>query len=58
MRVLEELSGVDRAWLLMDRPLNPMMIVGLMTLEAPIERERLRTLILDRFLTYPFAAGR
>ncbi len=53
MRVVEDLSGVDRAWLLMDRPLNPMMIVGLMTLEAPIARERLRALIMERFLKYP-----
>lgn len=53
MRVLEDLSGADRAWLLMDRPSNPMMIVGLMTLGAPIERLTLRELIAQRFLAYP-----
>jgi WS/DGAT/MGAT family acyltransferase len=47
------MSGVDRAWLLMDRPSNPMMIVGLITLEVPIERSRLRELIAERFLAYP-----
>ena len=53
MRVLEDLSGTDRAWLLMDRPSNPMMIVGLMILDAAIERVRLRQLIAERFLAYP-----
>lgn len=53
MRVLEDLSGVDRAWLLMDRPANPMMIVGLLMLGAPLERRRLRALIAERFLAYP-----
>jgi len=53
MRVREDLSGVDRAWLLMDRPANPMMIVGLLILAAPLERRKLRALLAKRFLAYP-----
>ncbi len=53
MRVLEDLSGVDRAWLLMDRPSNPMMIVGMIALAGPIERARLCELLQQRFLYYP-----
>jgi len=53
MRVCEDLSGVDRAWLLMDRPANPMMIVGLITLAAPLERARLCELLQRRFLSFP-----
>jgi len=46
----EPLSPIDRAWLNMDRPTNPMMIVALLVLDAPIDRARLRELIVARFL--------
>lgn len=48
----ERMSGVDRAWLLMDRPANPMTIVGLLVLGEPIGREPLRELIGRRFLAF------
>jgi diacylglycerol O-acyltransferase / wax synthase len=43
------LSGADRAWLLMDRPTNPMVIVGLMVLARPVRLGALRALIAERF---------
>ncbi len=52
MRAAENMSSVDRAWLLMDRPSNPMMIVGLLVLDARIKRAALRKLIEQRFLAY------
>jgi WS/DGAT/MGAT family acyltransferase len=52
MGVLEPLSGVDRAWLLMDRPTNPMMIVGLIVLRTPLDAARLREVIANRFLSF------
>ncbi len=52
MSAVEQLSGVDRAWLLMERPTNPMMIIGLVILGGVLSRARLRALIAERFLTY------
>jgi len=52
MSAAERLSGVDRAWLLMERPTNPMTIVGLMVLEARLDRARLRDLVAERFLLF------
>ncbi|HMK86513.1 MAG TPA: wax ester/triacylglycerol synthase family O-acyltransferase [Steroidobacteraceae bacterium] len=48
----EELSGVDRAWLLMDRPANPMIVVGLIVLAKRIGHARLRQVVSERFLSY------
>jgi len=52
MTIIEQLSGVDRAWLLMDRPTNPMMIVGLIVLDRPIARTQLRDMLAARFLVF------
>ncbi|HEY1314839.1 MAG TPA: wax ester/triacylglycerol synthase family O-acyltransferase [Steroidobacteraceae bacterium] len=52
MSAVENMSSVDRAWLLMDRPSHPMMIVGLLVLDARIERAALRKLIERRFLAF------
>lgn len=52
MTANERLTGVDRAWLLMDRPTNPMMIVGLIVLSAPVTRRRLHDLVSRRFLAF------
>lgn len=46
----EPFSGVDRAWLNMERPTNPMMVVGLIVLNAPLELDRLRAAVRDRFI--------
>ncbi len=52
MSAPERLSGVDRAWLLMDRPTNPMTILGLIILEARLDRARLLDLVTERFLRF------
>ena len=52
MMQVERLSGVDRAWLLMDRPTNRMTVVGLMILDGALDRARYRSLILERFLAF------
>lgn len=52
MKALEDLTGVDRAWLQMDRPSNPMMIVGLITLASALDLAQLRELIKERFVVY------
>ncbi len=49
----EQLSGVDRAWLLMDSPTNPMVIIGLLVLARPLALARLQRLIQERFLAFP-----
>jgi diacylglycerol O-acyltransferase len=48
----ERLSGVDRAWLRMDRPGNPMTIVGLIVLGRKLRRAALRELIAHRLLAF------
>jgi diacylglycerol O-acyltransferase / wax synthase len=46
------MSPVDRAWLQMDRPANPMVIVVLMVLRSRLRPERLRRLLAERFLRF------
>jgi len=48
----EQISAVDRAWLMMDRPTNPMMIVGLIVLRDRLRLSSLRRLIAERFLRF------
>jgi diacylglycerol O-acyltransferase len=52
MSTSERLSGVDRAWLRMDRPGNPMTIVGLIILGRKLSRPSLRSLIAQRLLAF------
>jgi WS/DGAT/MGAT family acyltransferase len=52
MGAAEHMSGVDRAWLLMDHPTNPMIVVGLLVLESSLERTQLRDLVAARFLAF------
>jgi diacylglycerol O-acyltransferase len=52
MSIGEPLTGVDRAWLRMDSSRNPMTIVGLIVLERKLGRATLRTLLLQRLLTF------
>lgn len=48
----ERLSGVDRAWLRMDRPENRMTVVGLIVLGRRLGRSVLRSLIAQRLLVF------
>ncbi|HVS75315.1 MAG TPA: wax ester/triacylglycerol synthase family O-acyltransferase [Steroidobacteraceae bacterium] len=52
MTIGERLSGVDRAWLLMDQPANPMTIMALIVLGRRLGRPALLGLIRDRLLAF------
>jgi diacylglycerol O-acyltransferase / wax synthase len=52
MTIGQRLSGVDRAWLLMDRPANPMIVMGLLVLGRKLGRQALAGLITDRLLAF------
>ncbi len=49
----EQMSPVDTTWLRMDRPANPMVIVGVLMLEGPVDVDRLERTIADRLLAMP-----
>jgi diacylglycerol O-acyltransferase len=48
----EFFTGVDAAWLRMDRPGNLAQIAGVMIFDTPIERSRLIELVHERLLVY------
>ena len=48
----ESVSGVDTAWLRMDRRTNLMMIVGVLMFEERMDYERMRKVIEERFLHF------
>ena len=48
----ERMSGVDRAWLLMEQPSSPMMVVGLIVTDTPIAYEPLCEIVRTRFLAF------
>jgi WS/DGAT/MGAT family acyltransferase len=48
----EKMSNVDRAWLRMERPSNPMVVMGLLVLARPLAYSALRQLLADRFLRF------
>jgi diacylglycerol O-acyltransferase / wax synthase len=48
----ERISGVDTAWLRMDDPTNPMMIVGVMTFEGRLSSPAVKRVIRERFLSF------
>jgi WS/DGAT/MGAT family acyltransferase len=52
MQTDERMSGVDRAWLLMERPTNPMMVTGLLLFARPLGYRALRSLVARRFLAF------
>lgn len=49
----ERISGIDTAWLRMERPTNLMMIAGVMVFDRPLDHSRLKEVIETRFLKYP-----
>lgn len=48
----ESVSGVDTAWLRMDRRTNLMMIVGVLMFEERMDYDRMRQVIEERFLHF------
>jgi hypothetical protein len=48
----EPISNVDLAWLRMEQPGNLMMITGVIVLDQPVEFDRFREIILNRFLAF------
>ncbi len=48
----ERISGIDTAWLRMERPTNLMMITGVMIFAERLAYERLREVVESRFLKY------
>ncbi len=49
----ERLSPVDTTWLRMDRPANPMVIVGVLIIEGPVKLNLLEETLAERFLAIP-----
>jgi diacylglycerol O-acyltransferase len=52
MSTVERLSGADRAWLLMERPTNLMVVVGLIVLGPGLDRARYTRVIARRFVAH------
>lgn len=48
----EPMSKVDTAWLRMERPTNLMMITGVMMLVEPLDVERFKRMLSQRFLAF------
>ena len=53
MAKAERMSSVDTTWLSMDRPGNPMVVVGLFILEGPVNLNKVEATIAERFLMVP-----
>lgn len=49
----ERLSPVDATWLGMDRPANPMVIIGVLIIQGPVELDLLEERLAERFLAIP-----
>jgi WS/DGAT/MGAT family acyltransferase len=52
MSKLERMSSVDTAWLRMDRRSNLMMICGVMVFREPLDYQRLRQTLAERFVSF------
>jgi diacylglycerol O-acyltransferase / wax synthase len=48
----ERMDPVDVTWLRMDRPANPMIIVGVLILAGPVDVERLEATLAKRILAF------
>lgn len=48
----ESMSGVDTAWLRMESDTNLMMIQGVLILDRPLDMERFRNCLMERFLKF------
>ncbi|HUI58730.1 MAG TPA: wax ester/triacylglycerol synthase family O-acyltransferase [Steroidobacteraceae bacterium] len=52
MNTAGHMAALDRAWLLMERPANPMVVVGLVVLQGVLSHARLRRIVQKRFLAF------
>ena len=52
MTQAESMSNVDRAWLRMERPKNPMVVIGLLITSRPLRYGALRQVVTERFLAF------
>ena len=52
MSMGESMSAVDRAWLRMERPTNPMVVMGLLIASRPLRRAALCEIVAERFLAF------
>ena len=48
----ERMAAVDTTWLRVDRPSNPMVIVGVLMLEGPVDAQRIEQTIEARLLSF------
>jgi len=48
----EAMSKVDTAWLRMERPTNRMMITGVLMFAGPLDPDRIKALLIERFLAF------
>jgi WS/DGAT/MGAT family acyltransferase len=48
----ERMNSVDVSWYRMDRPTNPMVILGLLILAGPVEVERVAATLAERLLAF------
>lgn len=48
----ESMSGADLAWLRMERPTNPMMVVAVLILGSRLRRDTVRSLLQERLLRF------
>lgn len=51
--ISERMAPVDTTWLRMDRPTNPMVIVGVLVLAPPVDLARVEHTLADRLLAIP-----
>jgi WS/DGAT/MGAT family acyltransferase len=52
-KISEPMSAVDRAWLDMDDPCNPMVISAIFQLEGPVDAAYLQKVMVERLLRFP-----
>ena len=46
----ERMTPVDTTWLRMDRPANPMVVLGVLILAGPVDAARLQAVLAERLL--------
>ncbi len=53
LQPVERMSPVDRAWLEMDDPHNPMIVSAIFQLEGPVDAAELQKVMVERLLRFP-----